>query len=176
MLFSRILEDVRLIRQWDPACNSTLEALLCYPGLQAVWFHVTSHWLYRRRLFFLARLVSQFARFLTGVDIHPGAAIGRAVIIDHGIGVVIGETAEVEDHVVLFHEVTLGSTGPHRGKRHPTIRRNVFIGAGAKILGPIEIGEGSKVGSGAVIIESVPPNTTIVAPLGAVIRRRSHEG
>lgn len=155
----------------DPACKSALEALLCYPGLHALWFHRIAHRLYRWRLFLLARLVSQLSRWLTGIEIHPGARLGRGLFIDHGMGAVIGETAEVGDHVTLYQGVTLGGTGGERGKRHPTLGDNVVVGTGAKILGGIRVGDNCKVGAGAVVVRPVPPNCTVVGVPGRVVWR-----
>ncbi|MHB0885902.1 MAG: serine O-acetyltransferase EpsC [Bacillota bacterium] len=163
--------DVRAVIERDPAARSVLEVILCYPGLHAVWIHRWAHRLYRRRRFLAARLLSQFARSLTGIEIHPGARLGRGFFIDHGMGVVIGETAEVGEDVTLYQGVTLGGTGKEKGKRHPTIGRNVIISAGAKVLGAITIGDNCKIGAGAVVIESVPPNCTVVGVPGRVVRR-----
>ncbi len=166
-----VRDDIRAVIERDPAAKSVLEVILCYPGVQAVWLHRCSHWFYRRRLFVLARLVSQFARFLTGIEIHPGARIGRGLFIDHGMGVVIGETAEIGDDVTLYQGVSLGGTGKDKGKRHPTIGNNVMISAGAKVLGAITIGDNCKIGAGAVVIEPVPPNCTVVGVPGRIVRR-----
>ena len=166
-----IRADVDAVLERDPACRSRLEAWLCYPGLHALMAYRLAHRLYRRRAFLLARLVSEWARRLTGVEIHPGARIGRGVFIDHGTGVVIGETAEVGDDVTLYQGVTLGGTGKDRGKRHPTVGRGVMLGVGAKVLGNIVIGEDSKIGAGAVVIESVPPHCTVVGIPGRIVRR-----
>jgi len=157
-----IIELVRMIKQKDPAARSYAEVLL-YQGLWAVIYHRIAHFLYRLGAFFLARLVSQLARFLTGIEIHPGAKIGRAVFIDHGGGTVIGETCEIGDHVVIYQGVTLGGTGKGGQKRHPSVGSNVLIGAGATILGPIHIGHDSKIGACSLVFKDVPPHTTIVA-------------
>ena len=157
-----LTEEIAAIRARDPAARSTLEILLTYPGLHAIAMHRVASWLHRRRLKLLARLVSHLARFLTGIEIHPGAQIGRRVVIDHGMGVVIGETAVVGNDVTLYQNVTLGGTGKQRGKRHPTIGDNVVIGVGAKILGAVTVGEGAKIGGGAVVLRDVPPHTTAV--------------
>jgi serine O-acetyltransferase len=166
-----IRADVAAILERDPACRSRLEAWLCYPGLHALLMHRVAHALHRRGLRLLARLLSQLARFLTGIEIHPGARIGRGVFIDHGMGVVIGETAEVGDDVTLYQGVTLGGTGKERGKRHPTIGRGVMLGVGAKVLGNIVIGDNCKIGAGAVVVRSVPPNCTVVGVPGRIVRR-----
>lgn len=154
--FTYLSEDVAAVFKHDPAAKSVPEVVLCYPGLHAVWLHRLAHPLYRARIYFLARLLSHFARFLTGIEIHPGASIGRRVFIDHGMGVVIGETAEIGDDVIMYHGVTLGGTGKDRGKRHPTIGNNVLIGANATILGPIRIGDGMKVRAASLVLTSMP--------------------
>ncbi len=161
-LFESIREDTRIVLERDPAASSRLMVLLCYPGLQAVWIHRINHWLWRRNLKLLARLLSQVARFWTGIEIHPGATIGHRLFIDHGMGVVIGETATVGDDVTLYQGVTLGGTGKSGGKRHPTLRNNVFVGNNANILGNITIGENSRVGAGSVVLRDVPPDSTVV--------------
>lgn len=154
----------------DPAVRSNVEVVLTYPGIHALFFHKFSHFLYRHRWFLLARIHSQFWRFLTGIEIHPGAKIAPGVFIDHGMGVVIGETAEVERDVVLFHGVTLGGTGKDTGKRHPTVRQGAFVSANAQILGPIEIGERVKIGAGAVVLKDIPSDTTAVGVPAKVVR------
>lgn len=151
-----------VVRQRDPAARSNLEILLCYPGLHALFFHRIAHFFYRHRWFLLARLISNFSRFMTGIEIHPGATIGKGFFIDHGMGIVIGETAEVGDNVTLFHGVTLGGTGKDRGKRHPTVKDNAVIGTGAKVLGPITIGAYAKVGANAVVLKDVPDHCSAV--------------
>lgn len=168
-MFKGLIEDVRAIRQRDPAVRSGIEAFLCYPGLHAIMVHRLSNWLYRHRVFLLSRLLSNFMRFLTGIEIHPGASIGRRVFIDHGIGVVIGETAEVGDNVTIYQGVTLGGTGKDTGKRHPTIMENVVISSGAKVLGPFTVGANSKIGAGAVVLKEVPPNCTVVGVPGRIV-------
>lgn len=170
-MFKQLKEDVKTIFERDPAVKSYMEVLLCYPGLHAVICHRIAHGLYRRKLFLLARLISQISRFFTGIEIHPGAVIGRRVFIDHGSGIVIGETAEVGDDVTLYQGVTLGGTGKDKGKRHPTIEYNVTIGSGAKILGPITIGHNSKIGAGAVVVRCIPPNSTAVGVPAHVVRK-----
>src|SRR4051794_24090200 len=161
-MFASLREHIRTIQREDPAAKSGLEVVLCYPGLHAVMAHRISNWFYRRRRFVLARVISQIARFFTGIEIHPGAKIGRRLFIDHGMGVVIGETAELGDDILLYQGVTLGGTGNECGKRHPTLGDGVVVGAGAKVLGNITLGAQSKVGAGSVVVHSVPPNSTVV--------------
>ena len=162
MAFMFLCETIRTYRERDPAARSWLEVLLCYPGLHAVMWHRFSHWLWRHKLRLLGRWSSHFARWLTGIEIHPAAKLGRRLVIDHGMGVVIGETAEVGDDCYLYHQVTLGVARTSGGKRHPTVGNNVIIGAGAKVLGPISVGDNARVGSNAVVLENVPRNTTVV--------------
>jgi serine O-acetyltransferase len=159
-MFKAIKEDISSVFARDPAARSTLEVLTCYPGVHARIFHRISHRLWKWRFFWLARLLSHIARFLTGIEIHPGATIGRRFFIDHGMGVVIGETAEIGDDVTLYHGVTLGGTSWKEGKRHPTLGNGVVVGAGAKILGPIYVGDGAKIGSNAVVVREVPAGAT----------------
>ena len=154
----------------DPAARSKLEIFLLYPGVHAVLYHRVAHWLYRHHRFFLARCVSQWSRFWTGIEIHPGATIGHRLVIDHGMGIVIGETAEIGDDCLLYQGVTLGGTGKDLGKRHPTIENGVMIGSGAKVLGPITIGRNAKVAAGAVVVKDVEPNCTVVGVPGEVVR------
>ncbi|HVZ83870.1 MAG TPA: serine O-acetyltransferase [Terracidiphilus sp.] len=161
-MFDRIREDINSVLERDPAARSSLEVMLCYPGLWAVWFHRASHQLWQAKLYLPARLLSQIARFFTGVDIHPGAHLGRRLFIDHATGVVIGETAIVGNDVTIYQGVTLGGTGKQHGKRHPTICDRVFIGNNANILGNINVGENSRVGAGSVVLNDVPPNSTVV--------------
>ncbi len=161
-MFSRLREDIACVFDRDPAARSAWEVLTCYPGLHALQIHRLSHWLWGQRLRWLARWISHFTRWLTGIEIHPGATIGRRVFIDHGMGEVIGETAEIEDECTLYHGVTLGGTSWSGGKRHPTLKRGVVIGAGAKVLGPIVVGEGARVGSNAVVVRDVPAGATAV--------------
>jgi len=161
-MFSRIREDITSVFERDPAARSTWEVITCYPGFHALLIHRLSHWLWRAKLRWLGRLVSHVGRFLTGIEIHPGATIGRRVFIDHGMGVVIGETAEIGDDCTLYHGVTLGGTTWNKGKRHPTLGRGVVIGAGAKLLGPFTVGDGAKIGSNAVVVKDVPPGATAV--------------
>lgn len=160
-IFSRMREDVRAARVHDPAARGSAEVFFIYSGLHAVWWHRVAHALWLRGLRFLPRSISQLTRFFTGIEIHPGATIGRRLFIDHGMGVVIGETAEVGDDVLIYHGVTLGGTGHHGGKRHPTLGDRVIVGAGAKLLGTIEIGHDSAVGSNAVVVRSAPPWSTL---------------
>jgi serine O-acetyltransferase len=155
-------ETVRAYRERDPAARSNLEVVLCYPGLHAVMIHGLSSRLWRQGWYTLGRFVSHMGRFLTGIEIHPGAKLGRRLVIDHGLGVVIGETAEIGDDVYIYHQVTLGGTSSEHGKRHPTIGNNVIIGAGAKVLGAIHIGDGARIGANAVVIAPVPAGTTVV--------------
>ncbi len=161
-MFRRLIDDIDGIIARDPAARSRLEVLVCYPGLHALLLHRLAHCAWRRRLWLLARVISQFGRFLTGIEIHPGAVIGRRVFFDHGMGVVVGETAEIGDDVLIYHGVTLGGTSLARGKRHPTVRDRVIIGAGAKVLGAIEIGEGARVGANAVVVSAVAPGATVL--------------
>lgn len=161
-LFKNLRYDIDRIMKNDPAARSFLEVLLLYPGVHAMIVYRAAHFLYTKRLFFLARLISQMARFFTGIEIHPGAKIGRGLVIDHGMGVVIGETAEIGNDVLIYHGVTLGGTGKQKGKRHPTVGDNVVIGSGAKVLGPILISNGAKIGSNAVVLRDVPENGTAV--------------
>jgi serine O-acetyltransferase len=170
-LFARIREDIDSVLERDPAARSRLEVLLCYPGIWAVWFHRVSHALWRSKLYLPARLLSQIARFFTGVDIHPGALLGRRLFIDHAMGVVIGETAIVGSDVTLYQGVTLGGTGKQHGKRHPTVCDRVFIGNNANILGNITVGENSRVGAGSVVLSDVPPNSTVVGVPAHIIYR-----
>ena len=170
-LLSLIREDVANVMEHDPAAKSRLEVFLCYSGLHAVWFYRMNHWLWNHRLFLLGRMLSQAARFLTGVEIHPGAKIGRRLFIDHGLGVVIGETAIVGDDVTLYQGVTLGGTGKEHGKRHPTIEDAVVVGGGAKILGNITVGKNCRIGAGSVVLRNVPENSTVVGVPGHIIFR-----
>ncbi len=166
-----VREDVAAVFESDPAARSYFEVLVCYPGLHAVWAHHLSHWLWRHGMRFLARFVSQLARFFTGIEIHPGAEVGRRLFIDHGMGIVIGETAIVGDDVTLYQGVTLGGTGKEKGKRHPTLGNNISIGSGAKLLGNITIGDNCRVGAGSVVLRSVPANSTIVGVPGHIVLR-----
>jgi len=170
-VFSSIREDVASVFDRDPAAKSVLEVLLCYSGLHAVWLHRFNHWLWNHRLRLLARWLSQAVRLLTGIEIHPGAQVGRRLFIDHGMGVVIGETTIIGDDVTLYQGVSLAGTGKERGKRHPTIDNGVVIGAGAKVLGNIRIGDNSRVGAGSVVLRDVPDNSTIVGVPGHIVFR-----
>lgn len=169
MMFGRMKEDIEVVFEQDPAARRVLEVVLTYSGLHAVWSHRIAHALFKRKFFFLARVVSQVSRFFTGIEIHPGARIGRRFFIDHGMGVVIGETCEIGNNVTIFQGVTLGGTGKQRGKRHPTLHDNVLVATGAKVLGSITIGENSKVGAGSVVLKDVPPNSTVVGIPGTVV-------
>lgn len=173
VMFDGLREYIRSVFQRDPAAHSTLEVLTAYPGVHAVALHRISHRLWNWRLRWLARMLSQLTRFLTGIEIHPGAKIGRALFIDHGMGVVIGETAEIGDNCTLYHGVTLGGTTWQREKRHPTLGSNVVVGAGAKILGPIRIGDNARIGSNSVVVKDVPANATVVGIPGRVIQERT---
>ena len=164
-----IKEQIKLIKEKDPAVNSIFEALL-YPSLKVQIYYKISHYLYLKKHYFLARLISEKAKRKTGIEIHPGAKIGKRLFIDHGFGVVIGETAIIGDNVTMFHGVTLGGTGKEKGKRHPTVGNNVFIGTGAKLLGNIVIGDNVKIGANAVILENVPSNTTVVGVPGRIVK------
>lgn len=165
-----LLQDARAMRGRDPAAKSLAEVLLLYPGFHALVFYRASHWLYGRGHFFLARLVSQWGRGFTGIEIHPGAVIGSGLFIDHGAGVVIGETAEIGDNVTLYHGVTLGGTGKDEGKRHPTVGDNVLLGTGCKVLGPITIGANSRIGANSVVLSCVPANATAIGIPARVVR------
>jgi serine O-acetyltransferase len=175
IVFRTIREQVETIFREDPAAKSVLEVVLCYPGFHAVLLHRVAHRLYNSRFFLLARVISNINRFLTGVDIHPGARVGRRFFIDHGMGVVIGETTEIGDDVLVYQNVTLGGTGKERGKRHPTIGNNVVIGTGAKVLGNIRVGDHVKIGAGSVVIRPVPDHSTVVGVPGRVVRTRGAE-
>ncbi|MBE6776971.1 MAG: serine O-acetyltransferase [Ruminococcaceae bacterium] len=170
-MFNRIREDVNAVRDRDPAARSFWEVFFLYPGVKAVRMHRRAHFYYKHNMMFLARLVSQRAARKTGIEIHPGATIGRRLVIDHGTGVVIGETTEIGDDVLIYQGVTLGGTGKDTGKRHPTIGNNVMISAGAKVLGPFKIGDNSRVAAGAVVLEEVPPNSTVVGVPARVVRQ-----
>jgi serine O-acetyltransferase len=161
-MFDRIREDIRCVFDRDPAARSVWEVITCYPGFHALMFHRVAHGFWTAGFKWLGRLTSHVSRFLTGIEIHPGATIGRRVFIDHGMGVVIGETAEIGDDCTLYHQVTLGGVSWNKGKRHPTLGKGVVVGAGAKILGPFEVGEGARIGSNSVVVKAVPPGATVV--------------
>ncbi len=164
-----IREDIQAIFERDPAARTTIEVLLCYPGLHAIIMHRISHGLFKRGWVVLPRVISNVSRFFTGIEIHPGAKIGKKLFIDHGMGVVIGETAEVGDNVTIYQGATLGGTGKEKGKRHPTIGNNVVIASGAKVLGPFKVGDNSKIGAGSVVLREVPENCTVVGVPGRVV-------
>ena len=161
-MIRKIYEDVKNIKEKDPAARNLLEVIILYPGFHAILFHRISHFLYNKKLFFIARVISQFVRLITGIEIHPGAKIGDRLFIDHGMGIVIGETAEIGNDCTIYHGVTLGGTGKDINKRHPTLKNNVLVGAGAKILGPIIIEDYVKIGAGSVVLTNVEKNTTVV--------------
>ena len=173
-MFDTMREDIRTVFTKDPAARSTLEVIFCYPGLHALWLHRVAHSMWRHRLCFLARLLAHFNRFLTGIEIHPGARIGKRFFIDHGAGVVIGETAEIADDVLMYQGVVLGGTTLGKGKRHPTVSNDVVLGTGSVALGAITIGEGVRIGSGSVVLQSVPPGATVVGVPGRIVEDR-HE-
>ncbi|HEV8438408.1 MAG TPA: serine O-acetyltransferase [Methylomirabilota bacterium] len=170
-MFERMRRDVRVVLERDPAARSALEIVLCYPGVHAIWLHRPAHWLWRHRWFVAARFLSHVGRFLTGIEIHPAAKIGPGLFIDHGMGVVIGETAEVGENVTLLHGVTLGGTSLAKEKRHPTLGDNVVVGAGAGIFGAFTIGSGSRIGAGSVVVREVPPNSVVVGVPGRAVSR-----
>ncbi len=165
-------KDIRVVFERDPAARSVIEVVLCYQGLHAIWFYRIAHWLYNRKLILIPRLISNFARFLTGIEIHPGAKIGPGLFIDHGTGIVIGETAELGRNVTLYQGVTLGGTGKEKGKRHPTIGNNVVVSSGAKILGSFKVGDHAKIGAGSVVLKEVPAYATVVGIPGRVVLMR----
>ena len=170
-MLNNFKSDIAIIRERDPAARGILEILLCYPGFQAIFIHRFTHTLWKNKLPILPRLLSQINRSLTGIEIHPGAKIGKKVFIDHGMGVVIGETAEIGDNCLLYQGVTLGGTGKSHGKRHPTLKKNVVIGAGAKILGSITVGANTRIGAGSVVVRSVASNSTVVGVPGRVVHQ-----
>jgi serine O-acetyltransferase len=174
-MFAGIREDIKSVFERDPAARNFVEVLTNYPGLHAIWWHRMNHQLWQANFKWLARFLSTIARWLTGVEIHPGAKIGRRFFIDHGMGVVIGETAEIGDDVTLYHGVTLGGTSWNPGKRHPTLGNNVVIGAGAKILGPLYVGENARIGSNAVVVKDVPPGATVVGIPGRIVAKQGAE-
>jgi serine O-acetyltransferase len=170
-MFSKIREDIQSVFDRDPAARNVLEVLFCYPGFHALLFYRIGNWFWHRRFYFLGRLTSHIGRFFTGIEIHPGATIGRKFFVDHGMGVVIGETSEIGDNVTLYHGVTLGGTTWKKIKRHPTIGNNVVIGVGAQVLGPIKIGDNSKIGANSVVVNEIPPNSIVVGIPGKVVFR-----
>ena len=169
-MFAQLKRDVRVVLDRDPAAKSFWEVVCCYPGLHAIWLHRLAHVFYQRGFVLLPRLINTFARFLTGIDIHPGSTLGEGLFIDHGMGVVIGETAVVGNNVTLYQGVTLGGTGKDVGKRHPTIGNNVLIGSGAKVLGPFKVGDNSRIAAGAVVLKEVPPNATAVGVPARIVK------
>ncbi len=174
-MFNQIKEDIAVVFDRDPAARTHLEIITTYPGVHALIIHRLSHWIWRKRFFWIARFISYISRWLTGIEIHPGATIGRRVFIDHGMGVVIGETAVINDDCTLYHGVTLGGTSWNKGKRHPTLEQGVVIGAGAKVLGPITIGKGAKIGSNAVVVKDVPENATAVGIPARIIEPETNK-
>lgn len=169
--FREVGEDIRNMVDKDPAARNGLEVLICYPGIWALIFHRPAHWCYKHKMKFIARLISQLTRFFTGIEIHPGAVIGRRCFIDHGMGVIIGETAEVGDDVTIYQGVTLGGTGKDVGKRHPTIGNRVIVASGAKVLGPFKVGDDVKIGAGSVVLKEVPAGCTVVGIPGTIVKR-----
>ena len=169
-MFYKIKKDIEYIMENDPAARTKLEVFLLYPSIHARLAHMISHFLYKKNLLFLARLISQIARFLTGIEIHPGATLGAGILIDHGMGVVIGETAELGDRITIYQGTSLGGTGKEKGKRHPTVGDNVVIGAGSKVLGNIKIGSNSKIGANSVVLDDVPEGATVVGIPGKVVK------
>ena len=169
-MFYKIKKDIEYIMENDPAARTKLEVFFLYPSIHARLAHMISHFLYKKNLLFLARLISQIARFLTAIEIHPGATLGAGILIDHGMGVVIGETAELGDRITIYHGTTLGGTGKEKGKRHPTVGDNVVIGAGSKVLGNIKIGSNSKIGANSVVLDDVPEGATVVGIPGKVVK------
>ena len=174
-MFKRMKEDIATVFEQDPAARSVLEVVLTYSGLHAVWAHRIAHALFRNKLFFLARVVSQVSRFFTGIEIHPGAKIGRRFFIDHGMGVVIGETAVIGDNCLLYQGVTLGGTGKDKGKRHPTLGSNVLVGSGAKVLGPFRVGNNVKIAANAVVLNEIPDDCTAVGVPARIVRRKGEK-
>ncbi|GAB7387319.1 serine O-acetyltransferase [Bacillaceae bacterium] len=168
-MWKTLKSDIEAVFERDPAARSVLEVVLTYSGLHAIWGYRIAHALWKRKFYTLARIISQLTRFFTGIEIHPGAKIGKKLFIDHGMGVVIGETCEIGDNVTIYQGVTLGGTGKEKGKRHPTIGNNVLIAAGAKVLGSMKIGDNSKIGAGSVVLQEVPPNSTVVGIPGRIV-------
>jgi serine O-acetyltransferase len=171
-MFNTLRKDIHVIKERDPAVKNTLEVLLCYSGLHAIWAYRLAHFFYLHKWFVTARIISTIARFFTGIEIHPGAQIGEGLFIDHGMGIVIGETTIIGNNVSLYQGVTLGGTGKEKGKRHPTIGNGVLIGAGAKVLGPFKVGDNSNIAAGAVVLEEIPPDSTAVGVPARVVKRR----
>lgn len=169
-MFTTIRADVKAVFDNDPAARGVFEVLFTYSGLHAIWSHRIAHWFYKKRMFTLARMISQISRFFTGIEIHPGAQIGQRFFIDHGMGVVIGETCEIGNDVLIYHGVTLGGTGKERGKRHPTIGNNVVISAGAKVLGSFMVGDNTRIGANAVVLNEVPANCTVIGIPGKIVK------
>lgn len=168
-MFARMKSDIDAVFDRDPAARNVLEIILCYPGLHAIWFHRLAHWFWTKEFHLAGRFISHLGRFFTGIEIHPGATLGKGLFIDHGMGVVIGETAEIGENVTIYHGVTLGGVSLEKKKRHPTIGNNVVIGSGAKILGPFTVGDDSKIGSNSVVVKEVPPNSTVVGIPGRIV-------
>lgn len=169
-MFKRLREDIRTIKERDPAARNSFEIFFMYSGLHAIWWYRVGHFFYKKKMFGTARLISQWGRFWTGIEIHPGATIGKGLFIDHGMGVVIGETTEIGDNVTIYQGVTLGGTGKDTGKRHPTIGNNVMIGSGAKVLGPFKVGDNSKIAANAVVLNEVPENSTCVGVPARIVK------
>lgn len=174
-MFQQLKTDIEVVMQRDPAAKSKIEVALCYPGLHAIWLHRIAHTLYLKNWIVLPRLINTFSRFLTGIDIHPGAQLGEGLFIDHGMGLVIGETCEIGRNVTLYQGVTLGGTGKEKGKRHPTIGDNVVVASGAKVLGSFKVGDNSKIGSGSVVLNEVPPNSVVVGIPGRVVTQNGRK-
>ncbi len=170
-MFKGLLYDAREIKKRDPAARTILEVVLLYPGFHAIFWHRIAHFFYAHKILFIARLISQFSRFMTGTEIHPGAKIGKGLFLDHGMGIVIGETAEIGDNCTIYHNVTLGGTGKDTGKRHPTIGNNVLISTGAKVLGPFKVGDNVNIGANSVVLQEVLPNCTVIGVPGRVVKR-----
>ena len=174
-VFKELYEDAKNITKKDPACRNVLEAIILYPGFHAIFFHRIAHFLYRKKLYFLARLISQIARHITGIEIHPGAKIGRKLFIDHGMGIVIGETTTIGNNCTIYHNSTLGGTGKDKYKRHPDLGNNVIVGSGAKVLGPIKIGNNVEVGANAVVTKDFPDNVAIAGVPAKIIKRKKND-
>ena len=168
-MFQTLKNDIDIVLEQDPAARNRLEIAINYSGVHAIWSHRFAHWLWKKRLYFIARFISQISRFFTGIEIHPGARIGQRLFIDHGMGVVIGETCEIGNNVTIYQGVTLGGTGKEKGKRHPTIEDDVLIATGAKVLGSMRIGKNARIGAGSVVLKEVPPNSTVVGIPGRVV-------